>query len=894
MTETGRMERLDSLNRAFDKAFSHTASKETLRDLLECMGEELLCDRISIFELNMDKTCDNTYEWCRPGKTHMKDLMQSLPLSIFHYWMEDLMSQEFISIRDLERVRENEPEVYNLLHSQEVNAVIAARLAFHGKNIGFFILENPGDAIMNDASTVMPGMRYILSSLVYSDHLLRRLERIGYLDHLTNTGNRMGLQEALTRLEPEKPLGLVYCEVLGWSNEDHRLTSIQEEQALIRAGDVLQGMFGEDNVFRVAADEFLVLCTDVDEASMDMQMHSLRHLFDDHGLLVAVGTLFEETPGSDHDSMIRQAHLRAHNEIRALTRSQMERSRMVLEEKWGEDEIANISLYRMDEFFRQAPKHFGEFYDEFLLTIIIDINYFKLYNDIFGRKAGSLLLEQVSKNILDFSRRYLGISGYLGGDNFIIILPTRRQNEEEIIPMVRELEESIQCPDGFSPAMGLYLSRDKQETLVAMYDHALTALQDIKGSYVDHFRFYDVEHYRRDRETKMLMLDAKRGLQNGEFLFYLQPQVNERDGRIVGAEALCRWINRGQLVSPAQFVPAMEKSGYIYAMDCYIWEEVCRWLRKMKDRGIRPVPVSINVSRIDFYFDDIAEHIINLTKKYDIEPYLLGVEITESAFTDNTDVIVEAVHKLHDAGFRVLMDDFGSGSSSLSMLHTISLDVLKTDVRFMSRDERNSRAYSIVGSVVSMAHMIGMIVVTEGVETEQQRQNLVAMGGNFAQGFFFYHPMPVEQFEQLLQDPEKIAYDFSDHGLHAGENHLRFREMIGNGMFSEPLLDNILGPAAIYRVSQENITIPQTSEQYRRMAWAENGNEHSDRILTGTEEAFRHLFLEADKRPFEGAVTTVPTMENGEIKQHGIRAFLLYTCEEYRLYFLVVQENGQM
>ena len=276
-----------------------------------------------------------------------------------------------------------------------------------------------------------------------------------------------------------------------------------------------------------------------------------------------------------------------------------------------------------------------------------------------------------------------------------------------------------------------------------------------------------------------------------------------------------------------------------------------------------------------------------------IEPSLLGIEITESAFTDNTDIIVEAVRKLHEAGFKVLMDDFGSGSSSLSMLHTVHLDVLKTDIRFMSSDLSNSRSYSIVGSVVSMAHMIGMIVVTEGVETEQQRQNLVAMGGNFAQGYYFYRPIPVEEFEQLLQDPSKIGDAFI-HGMHVGENHLKFRDMIGRGMLSETLLDNIIGASAVYRLEEGKLSLVQFNEQYRTLSGVNLAGPPSakaDRILGENTDMLLQLFSLANRNPFEGVTGSIRVPWNDGQRRMAIRVFLLYTGENYRLYFLSAQDE---
>ena len=174
------------------------------------------------------------------------------------------------------------------------------------------------------------------------------------------------------------------------------------------------------------------------------------------------------------------------------------------------------------------------------------------------------------------------------------------------------------------------------------------------------------------------------------------------------------------------------------------------------------------------------------------------MEITESAFTDNNATILQATEKLHAAGFHILMDDFGSGSSSLSMLHTMNLDVLKTDVQFMSKDTDNKRAVSIVESIISMAHMIGMSVVTEGVETEAQKNNLVSMGENYAQGYYFYRPMPVKQFEALISDPGNVTKGCRKKAESAA-GQLRFRDMIQKGLVSETLLDNIIRAAAIFK-----------------------------------------------------------------------------------------------
>lgn len=894
MNDERRVRHLDSLNRAFEKAFAHAATQETLLDLLGCIGSELHCDRIAIFEIGPNRTCDNTCEWCAHGFQHMSELLQNVPLARFDSWIQKVREKEFLKMRDLETAREEDPDVYELLHSQAVHSAVAAQLAFHGKEIGFFIMENPGEEFFAEAASVMPGLRYILSSLVYSDHLVRKLQKMGFVDHLTGLGNRAGLHEKLGEIDRRSSLGLSYFEVVGWMKEDGAHTHVREEQAFIRTAEILSGIFDSDHVFNVAPGEFLAVAEGVDEGTFRSALQTLSRLFNEHELLVSEGSYFRDPCGADFNAMIREAHLKAHEQVKALTEQQAHALRDNEDDLFDETERADISLYRSDEFFRKASDFLNGFFDEQILVIVIDLNYFKLYNDIYGRKAGNLFLEAIAEEVVTEARKTGGIAGYLGGDNFCMIIPVKEHTEESLRPMIEGIVADLEYPDGFAPAFGIYLSEDRQESLVAMYDHALTALQEIKGSYIEHYRFYDADHFRRDRETKLLLMDVKKGLPEGEFLFYLQPQVIEATGKIVGAEALVRWKCRGQIISPSQFIPALEKSGYIYAVDSFVWESVVKWLKSLGDRGIRQVPISVNVSRVDFYFGDIAQQFIDLVRKYDVDPALIGVEITESAFTDNMDMIMDAVTRLHEAGFSVLMDDFGSGSSSLSMLHTMNLDVLKTDVRFMSQKDSDKRSISIVESVVSMAHMIGMIVITEGVETERQKEDLIALGDNYAQGFFFYRPMPVEEFELLLLDDEKIGSSLA-HTAKAAETQLKFRELIREGMLSDTLLDNIIGAAAVLRREDGEMRLVQMNRRYEKLAelggaGAEALTAYAASLIDNNRDEIERMIGIADNHPYDGAAGTLRLKARHGFRILESRLFPFYTCDSHTLYLTTLEE----
>ena len=877
---------MQALNRAIDRAFEQSEGSGNILDLLACMGEEMGCRRISIFEENAEGTCDNTYEWCAPGVVRERILLQHIAVARFDTWHDRLIHRETIVVRTPEDLRESDPDVYNMFVEQGIHAALVTLLAFHGRNFGFCILEDPDAQVMDDRDLIMPGIRYILSSMIYSRNLVSKLKRLSYIDTLTGVGNRVSLHEYLEMVDRARSLSVTSVDVIGWDNSEGKLAYLEKEQSLMRAGEVLTNLFDSEHVFRVATGEFIIIGNDISKESFEMDVRTIRGLFREHNLLAAVVGEWREQAPASIDALIHEAHLKAEEEKQVLLDHRNQAK--YREEIQVEEHKAVIDLPRGDAFFRIADRCLSEMFEESTLCVAVDINYFKLYNDIFGRKSGNRFLETVAGVLQDTARVHGGVCGYMGGDDFCMIVPTAARSQRELLPEIEGIYALIDYPDGFAPAMGVYCSEDRRESAITLYDKAESALSEIKGDYMKHIHFFSSESLRQQREDKLLLMEVKEGLAREEFIFYIQPQVFEKTGKIIGGEALVRWQRDGKLIPPGRFIPVLEKTGYVYAVDCFVWESVARWMRNLIDRGYAPVPISVNVSRVDFYFDDIAEHFIQLVRKYDLPSELIGVEITESAFTDNTDTILEAITKLHDAGFHILMDDFGSGSSSLSMLHTMNLDVLKTDVQFMSRDEQDSRAISIVESVISMAHMIGMSVVTEGVETEEQKNNLISMGDNYAQGYYFYKPMPVEQFEALIRDPDNVTAGYHYKSANpAGQ--LRFKEIIRKGLVSETLLENIIRAAAIYRVEEDEISIVQVNDQYSEITGISPSDEemsaftdHLDEVALGR---FRELLKQADTHQTGGSEGTIDfRRSDGTVVTLNMRVFLLYTLDKHRLY----------
>ena len=238
-------------------------------------------------------------------------------------------------------------------------------------------------------------------------------------------------------------------------------------------------------------------------------------------------------------------------------------------------------------------------------------------------------------------------------------------------------------------------------------------------------------------------------LKNREFEVYFQPKHSLDDDRIIGAEALVRWNSPDKgMISPGAFIPIFEENGFIMKLDQYVWEETCRFIHEQMEAGVNIKPVSVNISRINIYNPELVDIFSHLITKYNIPSEMLELEFTESAYVDNPQLMLQIMEQLHALGFKIEMDDFGAGYSSLNMLKDVPVDVLKIDLNFLSKTSHPDKAFTIMSSVIRMAKWLGINSIVEGVETEEQVEALAQMGCQHFQGYYFCRPMPVDQFEK--------------------------------------------------------------------------------------------------------------------------------------------------
>ncbi len=414
------------------------------------------------------------------------------------------------------------------------------------------------------------------------------------------------------------------------------------------------------------------------------------------------------------------------------------------------------SLYSRIKLFEKARRMIEEKPDKQYAFIRIDLDRFHLYNSFFGEDEGDKLLIYFAKKIKDNAEFFSeAVFGMIEADIFGICCP---YEEEKITAMRENLLTDLQKYNAtyyMEPSIGVYVIGDREVPVEEMYGRASMAAETCKHKFMADVGYYDDHMTSKLRTEQELMNEAQKALDEEQFVVYLQPKTNIRTEKYYGAEALVRWQhpNKG-MVSPGKFIPVFESNGFIGRLDYYMWEHTCKLLRRWIDEGLNPAPVSVNVSRANMYNPNLVESLKNLVSEYQLPTNLLQLELTESAFMDDLDMMIAKVKQLQENGFTVLMDDFGSGYSSLNTLKDIPVDILKVDMKFLGTGDKDGRSERILASVIQMATLLELAVIVEGVETKEQKDFLESVGCEYVQGFYYARPMPWQEYEEELRNVE--------------------------------------------------------------------------------------------------------------------------------------------
>lgn len=408
-------------------------------------------------------------------------------------------------------------------------------------------------------------------------------------------------------------------------------------------------------------------------------------------------------------------------------------------------------LYRPSEFMRRANTFLKTRRDGTWCVATVDMGHMRLFNEWHGQAEGDRVLADVGTVLKNIENGDMGVAGHWGQDDFCILIPFEHNTIHQIYSRVREAVARHDDGVGFWPSMGVYPIDSSEEITIDAQAKAMYTNQRAKNDFKERIAIFCPAEYEREVAFHRTLTEFQYALSNGRITYHLQPQVDMKTGEIIGAEALTRWIDKdSSLISPATFIPALEESGFVVTLDKYIWQGVASWLRERINRGLRVVPISLNVSRVDILACDVAEHMGALAAQNNLPPKLMRIEITETAYTGESEAVDKLTADLHARGFSTYMDDFGTGQSTLAMLKNVNVDVIKLDRAFVPVDGDHGRSTQIISSMLEMAHSLHLPVVVEGVETNEQANMLRQMGARYAQGFLYYRPMPAKDFEVLL------------------------------------------------------------------------------------------------------------------------------------------------
>lgn len=501
-------------------------------------------------------------------------------------------------------------------------------------------------------------------------------------------------------------------------------------------------------------------------------------------------------------------------------------------------------LYNKDFFFSYVGQYDTYHQELDMDAIIVNISHFHMINERYGRAYGDEVLRRLAARIEEYVARDGGVLCRRDGDVFMLYCPHREDYEAILHHASHGMDSRIRL------RMGVYAHVDKAMDIERRFDRAKLASDTVRDTYTRRVGMYDDKLRKAEIYTEQLLEDFSRAIEEKQFTVYYQPKfaIQATMPVLNSAEALVRWKHpKLGMISPGVFVPLFERNGLIRELDGYVWREVAAQMHDWKQRLNFCLPVSVNVSRVDIFDQDLVDHMKHLIREFDLSPDEFLLEITESAYTQDSAQIISTVKKLREAGFHIEIDDFGSGYSSLNMISTLPMDALKLDMEFMHNAFKERKNTKMLDAVIDIAYSLDVPTIAEGVETAEQMFALKEMGCDIVQGFYFSKPIPASEYELFLLErrdgrnarmfnrdkaavvkpAEQFAYEALHDPLTGLYNHSAYKMLLKDA-------------------DQRNIALLLADLEGYDDILAEHGEAVAGRVLELVAEVLRHNFRSVD------------------------------------------------
>lgn len=415
-------------------------------------------------------------------------------------------------------------------------------------------------------------------------------------------------------------------------------------------------------------------------------------------------------------------------------------------------------LYSKEYFFRYSEQFDIQHKDIAMDAIVVDVNHFHILNERYGKTFCDDLLKRIGEKVSESILWTGGIVSRKEADTFLIYCPHRSDYENMLDSFSVELGDESGSGSRVHVRMGVYENADKNIDVERRFDRAKTAADTVHASFTKAIGFYDEDLNDREIFAEQLIENFRNALEEKQFRVFFQPKfdISPHKPILTSAEALVRWDHPELgMVSPGKFIPLFESNGLIQQLDLFVWQETARQIKEWKDRLGYAVPVSVNVSRVDLYEEDVVGTLLNIVESNGLQPNDLLLEVTESSYTENFSQIIGKVNELRAHGFRIEMDDFGTGYSSLNLISRLPIDAIKLDMGFIRDAFKEGGSTRMIEIIIDIAAFLNVPTIAEGVETEDQCKALRLMGCDIVQGYYFSKPLPADVFESFLLEGKK-------------------------------------------------------------------------------------------------------------------------------------------
>ena len=502
-------------------------------------------------------------------------------------------------------------------------------------------------------------------------------------------------------------------------------------------------------------------------------------------------------------------------------------------------------LYNREYFYRYAAQF--DVYHKDLPTdaIVLDINHFHMINDRYGKAYGDEVLKKIGDRVRDTVKDAGGIVCRREADTFLIYCPHRADYADILENASIVIQNSGRKETRIRMRMGVYSDVDKSIDIERRFDRAKLAADTVKNSFTKAIGIYDNSMHESEVYAEQLIEDFHTALAEGQFQVYYQPKFNVRPEEPVlsSAEALVRWKHpQLGMVSPGVFIPLFEENGLIRTLDHFVWQEAASKVRAWKEKYGVSVPVSVNVSRIDMYDPDLVEIMEGIVTENGLSHGELLLEVTESAYTEDSDQLIDTVNRLREKGFRIEMDDFGTGYSSLNMISTLPIDALKLDMQFIRNAFKERKDTRLLEVVIQLAESLEVPTIAEGVETAEQMFTLRTMGCYIIQGYYFSRPLPAEEFEKFVQEKKE-----------AEEGSQKKKENSRNPFAYDALHDPLTGlynhsafEILFHDSDKDHIAVLLTNIDNYQVVKEKKGKDYAEKVIKKVAAVLRSNFRSVD------------------------------------------------